>query len=306
MITLSETARKSFEGRSVLLTGASGGLGKELAKEFAKCGVSELVLSGRNEASLKEVEHQCLALCPTIKTHIFLCDLSSKESVKSLGMKVAEECPAVDILVNNGGVSSRSNFLDTDLSVDEKVMQINFFAGAALAKAIVPNMIKKKSGRIIWISSVQGKIGIPSRTSYAASKFAVQGYCESLRAEVATSGITVRKFSGRRVFNYLYLILLTRFVDIASPGYIRTGLSFNAVTGDGGSHGRMDDTTLNGADPNDVAVKVLENVANGNNDFLVASPLKTILAIWLRWLFPSFLERQLVRRFEKGEKEKSD
>lgn len=78
----------------------------------------------------------------------------------------------------------------------------------------------------------------------------------------------------------------------------------NAVTGDGSSHGQMDDNTLNGADPNDVAITILDRVAAGKTDFIVAAPLKTVLAIWLKLLFPSFLESQMIKRFEKSKAKK--
>lgn len=202
MALVNEATRTCFQGKSVLLTGASGGLGAAIAKQLAICGVSELILTGRNEENLKEVQTQCLAFCPALKSHILLCDLSDRDSVSALAQKALQTCPNLDVLVNNGGVSSRSNFLDTALEVDEKIMQINFLAGAALAKALVPKMVSKNSGKVLWISSVQGKIGIPSRTSYAASKFAVQGYCESLRAELASSGVGVRKYSKRNLWSY--------------------------------------------------------------------------------------------------------
>jgi dehydrogenase/reductase SDR family protein 7B len=130
------------------------------------------------------------------------------------------------VLINNGGVSSRSSFLDTKPEVDAMVMQINFLSGASLAKAVVPGMVDRKSGAILWISSVQGLFGLPERTSYAASKFAVQGYCEALRGELASSGVNVH---------------------VASPGYIRTNLSRSAITGDGSPYGKLDSTTANGA-----------------------------------------------------------
>lgn len=154
-------------------------------------------------------------------------------------------------------------------------------------------------------------MGIPNRSSYAASKFAVQGYCEALRAEVATSGVSVH---------------------VASPGYIRTNLSRSAITGDGGKYGQMDKTTANGtcvcvivslsmdklphttccsffflfcagADPNDVAVEVLQRVAQGKADFIVAATTSARAAIWLRFFFPSFLNSMLVKRYEKSQKE---
>jgi dehydrogenase/reductase SDR family protein 7B len=164
-------------------------------------------------------------------------------------------------------------------------MQINFFAGASLAKAVVPNMVTNGSGKIIWISSVQGLVGIPSRTSYAASKFAVQGYCESLRAELASSGIAVH---------------------VVSPGYIRTNLSKSALAGDGTAHGKMDETTAKGKPPKEVAVSLLNGVAKGKGDIVVAATLSAKVAIWLRFLFPKLLQKILVKRFEKSRKAEAE
>eukprot|EP00536_Pseudo-nitzschia_multiseries_P005876 jgi/Psemu1/303697/fgenesh1_kg.119_\ len=146
-------------------------------------------------------------------------------------------------------------------------------------------MIESGSGgRILWISSVQGLMGIPSRTSYAASKFAVQGYCEALRAEVASSGVTVH---------------------CVSPGYIRTNLSRSAVTGDGSAYGEMDTTTANGADPLDVAVEILDrSVAGEEADFVVAATASAKIAIWLRALAPGVLRKLLVQRFDKAKRKK--
>jgi dehydrogenase/reductase SDR family protein 7B len=146
-------------------------------------------------------------------------------------------------------------------------------------------MVEKGAGKIIWISSVQGLIGIPQRTSYAASKFAVQGYCEALRGELASSGITVH---------------------VASPGYIRTNLSTNAVTGDGKNYGKLDPTTAAGADPDDVAIEILDLVTNGRNDFTVASSFSATIAIWLRLLCPPLLQWSLVKRFQQAEKKEKE
>jgi dehydrogenase/reductase SDR family protein 7B len=109
-------------------------------------------------------------------------------------------------------------------------MQINFFAGASLAKAVVPNMLTNGSGKIIWISSVQGLIGIPQRTSYA---------------ELASSGVGVH---------------------VISPGYTRTSLSKSAITGNGTAHGKMDETTAKGKPPKEVAVSLLDSVSKGQSD----------------------------------------
>jgi dehydrogenase/reductase SDR family protein 7B len=287
MLEVADSTKRVFRGRSVLLTGASGGLGAQLAVQLAQCKVQSLVLSARKEDALQKMLEECNEISPETTVSFVKCDLSDRESVLNLGKEALALCGgAIDILINCGGVSSRSSFVDTKLEIDEMVMQINFLSGAALAKAVVPNMVLNKFGKIIWISSVQGLVGIPSRTSYAASKFAVQGYCEALRAELATSGITVH---------------------CVSPGYIRTNLSKSAMTGDGTAHGKMDATTAKGADPKNVAVEVLDSVANGKNDFIVAATTSAKAAIWARLLCPGLLQKMLVKRFQKSEeKEKED
>ena len=283
---LSEDTKIQFQNKSILLTGASRGLGRSLAHKLAECNISLLILSGRDEAALKQVKQECEEKMPasSMKIKIVPCDLSDKSSVDNLcakSLSIAKEIHstnAIDILINNGGISSRSSFLDTDLSIDEKVMQVNFLSGAQLAKAMVPSMVDQSSGRIIWISSIQGKLGTPYRTSYAASKFAVQGYCEALRSELTSSNV---------------------HVHIISPGYIRTNLSQSAIMGDGQSYGKTDVTTANGKDPDEVASTILRSVAIEQTDFIVAATFSAKVALWLKVLAPSFLEKMLVKRFEK-------
>ena len=285
--TISQHTQETFRGKIILLTGASGGLGAQLAFQLASCGVQTLVLSARKLQSLEPIAKQCqdIASSNVITTHCPTCDLSNRESVAKLGQEALKICNnRIDILIHCGGVSSRSNFIDTALEIDETVMQINFLSGASLCHALIPPMIASGGGgKVIWISSVQGLVGIPSRTSYAASKFAVQGYCEALRAELATSNVTVH---------------------CVSPGYIRTNLSKSALTGDGTAHGKMDVTTENGADPQDVAIEILDKVANGRNDFVVAATTSAKAAIWLRLICPGLLQSLLVKRFVKSQQQK--
>ena len=274
-----------FAGKNVLLTGASSGLGRSFALKLARCGVKTLILSARKEKELQQVAEECKSSSAALEVKIILGDLADKASVKKLSMEALAFCPTIDVLINNGGISSRSNFVDTSIDVDERLMQVNFLSGAALAKAVVPGMVQKGQGAIIWIGSVQGLLGIPQRTSYAASKFAVQGYCEALRGELASSGVTVH---------------------VASPGYIRTNLSRSAVTGDGNTYGKMDATTEAGADPDDVAVTILDSVTNGKMDFTVASGFSATVAIYLRLLCPSLLRSMLVKRFDKAQKKEKE
>lgn len=276
-------AHQCFQGSSVFITGASGGLGRSIAHQIAHCNAKSIVLSARDGSKLQKVAEECRGINPDIETHLITCDLASADDVQELAKQSLEATSGrIDILINNGGVSSRSRFLDSGLEVDQRVMQINFFAGAALAKAVTPGMVERGFGKVIWISSVQGLLGIPNRSSYAASKFAVQGYCESLRAELKTSGVDVH---------------------VPSPGYIRTNLSKSALKGDGTKYSKMDKTTEKGADPNDVAIDILENVAEGTADFLTAATFSAKAAIWLRFLLPSVLNNILVKRYEKSAKQ---
>lgn len=128
-------------------------------------------------------------------------------------------------------------------------------------------------------------VAIPNRSSYAASKYAVQGYTESIRAELASDGVSVHT---------------------VSPGYIRTSLSTNAITGDGSSYGKMDPSTASGADPMDVAIEILDRVAKEEVDFTIAASFTALVAIYLRLLLPGVLRAMLVKRYEKSLKEKED
>ena len=129
---VNEPTQTKFRGHTVLLTGASGGLGKALALQLARCGAHTLVLSGRNEESLRAVAAEAKGIYSDIITHVITCDLNDPDSVSALSKEALEKCNGrIDVLVNNGGVSSRSRFLETSLEDDQKLMQINFLAGAA-------------------------------------------------------------------------------------------------------------------------------------------------------------------------------
>ena len=278
-------------GKNVILTGASSGLGRSLAFQLSQCHINKLVLSGRNIAELEKVKSRCEEIMISnnyvndnekkCNIEIVPCDLADEKSVDIFSNDAMKLCnDEVDVLILCGGISSRSSFLETKIDVDKLLMQVNFISGAAIAKRIVPSMVSRKGGNIIWISSVQGLLGTPFRTSYAASKFAVQGYCEAVRSEVASSGVRV---------------------SCISPGYIRTNLSHGAIRGDGSKHGQLDETTAKGADPDLVATQILDSVmAAKRTDFIVAATISAKFALILKFFAPSILEKLLVKRFKKA------
>ncbi|MBN3301812.1 DRS7B reductase, partial [Amia calva] len=155
---------------------------------------------------------------------------------------------------------------------------------AALSPAILPSMVQRRSGHIVVISSVQGKIAIPFRSAYAASKHATQAFFDCLRAEVEQYGIGV---------------------SIFSPGYIRTNLSLNAVTGDGSKHGVLDKNTAEGRDPRDVADAILKAVGRKKQDVLMAGLLPTV-AVYMRTLCPALFFKFMAARARKERKAKDN
>ncbi|MDG2448750.1 MAG: SDR family oxidoreductase [Saprospiraceae bacterium] len=204
-----------IKNKTVWITGASSGIGKACALAFSKRGCS-LILSARNEEKLKEVKTLCIG-APSV--HILPLDVKDH---KTLGPKTAEAIKIaghIDILVNNAGISQRCTVAGSELALDKEVMDVNFFGNVGLTRAILPHMKNRKTGAIVVTSSVAGKLGPPLRCAYAASKHALHGWYDVLRAEVAHNNIQV---------------------NVICPGYIKTDISINALAGDGKKHGTMD------------------------------------------------------------------
>uniref|UniRef100_UPI0037E91A6C dehydrogenase/reductase SDR family member 7B n=1 Tax=Semicossyphus pulcher TaxID=241346 RepID=UPI0037E91A6C len=272
----------------VVITGASSGLGKECARVFHAAG-ARLVLCGRDAARLQQVVQQLTASSAgsqkqthTPRTVTF--DLADSETVDRAAEEILQCYGHVDVLINNAGISYRGNVLDTHISVQRDVMETNYFGPIALTQALLPSMVQRQSGHIVVISSVQGKISIPYRSAYAASKHATQAYYDCLRAEMERFGIPV---------------------TVISPGYIRTNLSLNAVTGDGSKYGVLDKTTASGWDPRDVAQAVLKAVRHRSKDVVLAGPLPS-LAIYLRTLWPALFFKLMSARARKEHKAKDE
>ncbi|KAK7069905.1 hypothetical protein SK128_019684 [Halocaridina rubra] len=205
-------------GKVVMITGASSGLGEALAHSLYKRG-ARLLLASRNVERLNQLKDTLLKSYKPLELHVptvVKLDLEDLNSVSEIGKEIIRVHKHVDVLINNAGISYRGAVVDTDISVDIKLMLINYFAQVALTKAFLPSMLERKSGHIIAVGSVQSKLAIPYRSCYTASKHALQGFFDSLRAEVAYKNIKV---------------------STINPGYIATQLSLNAMKGDGSTYG---------------------------------------------------------------------
>lgn len=156
-VACSKLALKKFKGKHILITGASGALGRAFGLHLAQSGARTLVLSGRNEIFLEHLANECREVSTNfMEVHIIVCDLSDPLDVVKLGHKALSLCN-INVLINNAGVMIRDDFLETKPEVDQMIMQVNFLSGVTLAKMIVPCMMERGGdGTILWISSVQG------------------------------------------------------------------------------------------------------------------------------------------------------
>ena len=177
----------NLKNKVVVITGASSGIGRACAYEFAERG-AKVVMGARRENELKIVENEIKQKggdCLSVKT-----DVRNVEDCKSLIEKTIEKYNKIDVLINNAGISMRANFEELDLSVIKELMDTNFYGTVYCTKFALPFLLKQK-GTVIGISSVTGLTPLPGRTGYAASKYAMDGFLNTLRLETLKKGLHV-------------------------------------------------------------------------------------------------------------------
>lgn len=255
-----------FKDKVVWITGASSGIGEALALELAKR-EARLILSARREDELKRVA--ALTKLPDLDLLILPFDLKDTSKATALAASIINKFGRIDILVNNGGMSQRSEAEKTPIETDRELMEVNYFASVNLTKAVFPYMKRQKSGHVIVISSVAGKFGFYLRSGYSAAKHALHGFFESFRLETEKDGIKTL---------------------IVCPGKIKTNISFNAVT-DKGAHGKMDPSHENAMSAEECANLILKAVQNGNEEILVGG--KELFAVKIKRFFPKWFGRMI-------------
>ena len=257
---------KDLKNKIVWITGASSGIGKEMAIQLAHEG-ARIILTARSEDKLQELKAQLSG-----EEHwIYPMDLLQVDAIPRGVEEVLQMVGKVDVLVNNAGISQRSLAKDTSIEVDRKIMELDHFAVVAMTKSLLPQFIDRKSGMIINVSSVAGKVGVPMRTAYCAAKHAVMGFMDALRAEITAYNIEVMN---------------------VTPGFVQTNISVNAVIGNGETHGKMDPLIASGV-PVDVCVrKIVRGMKRGTPELLIAQG-KSKLAPYLRRFFPKVLFRMM-------------
>jgi short-subunit dehydrogenase len=176
-----------MKDKVVIITGASSGIGLATAKEFARCG-SRVVLAARRAGLLQEIENDLKK--SGYEAFAVVTDVTREEDCKSLINKTVEKYGQIDILINNAGISMRALFRDVEISVLKRLFDVNFWGAVHCTKYALPYLIRNK-GVVVGVSSVAGFVGLPGRTGYSASKYALHGFLETLRIENLKNGLHV-------------------------------------------------------------------------------------------------------------------
>jgi short-subunit dehydrogenase len=199
-------------------------------------------------------------------------DLGKPESMAVRAEEALALVGPIDVMVHNAGVGQRSLAWETSLEVDRKLIETNYLGPVALTKALLPGMRARKQGTFVVMSSVLGVFGAQRRSGYAASKHALHGFFDSLRAELSDEGIRVL---------------------LVCPGRVRTEFSESALEGDGTRHGVMDDRSYQGITPERVATRTLSALERGEHEIYVAK--WETLPVYLRRMSPALLRKALSR-----------
>lgn len=256
-----------FSGKVVWITGASSGIGEALAYTLGAEG-AQLILSSRRADELERVRKACTN--PGL-VRVLPLDLGDADSLAAKTVDAIALFGHVDVMVHNGGISSRGTVEETDVSVHRRVMELDYFGYIGLTRALLPHFITRKQGHFVVTSSVMGKIGTPMRSAYAAAKHALHGYFDCLRAEVSPMGI---------------------HVTVLTPGYIQTAVSVNALTKDGTPLGAVSENIAHGLDAAAASRQIMRAVAARKFEVYIGKFGAERLALWLMRFAPWILMRQ--------------
>lgn len=261
---------KDLNNKIIWITGASSGIGEALAYACAKEG-ARLVVSARREEELDRIILGCRL--PFDKYLILPLDLSHPSDFEEKKNEVLKKFGRIDVLINNGGISQRSLAKDTSVEIDRKIFEVNFFGTIALTKTVLPVFIQQKEGLIVTVTSAVGKFGSPWRSGYSASKHALHGFFDSLRAEVYDDKIKVL---------------------LVCPGFIQTNVSVNALTEKGEKLGTMDSATAAGLTADECARQIISAIKSGKEEIVVAK-FKERFAVFGKRFFPSLFSIMIRR-----------
>ena len=261
-----------MKDKIVIITGASSGIGKALTELYVEKG-SKVVMAARNLEKMNEI----IKNLSTDKDRILAIqtDVSKEEDCKNLINKTIEKFGRIDVLINNAGISMRALFADLDIKVIQQVMDINFWGTVYCTKYALPYLLESK-GSVVGVSSVAGYKGLPGRTGYSASKFAMHGFLEVVRIENLKKGLHVL---------------------IACPGFTSSNIRFTALGKDGSLQGEtpLDESKLMTSE--EVSQHIYKAVAKRKRSIVLTSLGKS--TVLLNKFFPAFMDKMVFNHFVK-------
>lgn len=247
-----------FKNKVVWITGASSGIGRELAVQLSKQGAT-LILTSTNVTLLNELQSSL-----TTKIHVLPYNLLELDGIENLVTQAINLEGKIDFVIQSAGISQRALATETSIEVYKKLMSINYFAPLALTQAILPFFKSSNSGSITVISSIAGLIGFPLRSGYCASKHAIKGYLETIQSELYKTKI---------------------HICIVYPGRINTPISKNALLGNGKQFGSSDENNEVGMEVSICAKKILSGIEKRKKNIVIVNAERILF--WLWWFVPS-------------------
>ena len=261
-----------MKNKVVIITGASSGIGKACAWVFAQAG-AQVVLAARN---LKKLNLVCKELHEAGFTALAVqADVSKEEDCQRLISEAILEFQGVDVLINNAGISMRATLEQAEVAVIRQLMEINFFGTVYCTKYALPYLLKRK-GSVVGVSSIAGYKGLPGRTGYSASKFAMHGFLEALRLENLKKGLHVL---------------------IACPGFTASNIRNTALGSDGNMQGESPRDEQKMMQPEEVAEFILKAVLRRQNSLILTRNGK--LTVWLNKFIPKWVDRLVYNHMRK-------
>ena len=260
----SNSGKSIMRNKVVLITGGTSGIGKALTFAFGRAGAS-VAFSGRKQLGLTETSAELTAA--GINNLPIQADVSVEAQCQRMVQETVDKYDRLDVVINNAGISMRALFQDVDLNVLRQVMDINFWGTVYTTKFALP-YIQQAKGSVIGISSVAGYRGLPARTGYSASKFAMHGFLETLRTELLHSGVHVL---------------------LACPGFTASNIRNTALAANGQQQGETPREEEKMMSAEEVAERILQATIKRKRDLVMTTQGK--LAVWVNKLFPSLADK---------------
>ena len=248
----------------VWITGASSGIGEACALRYASEGAS-LVLTSSNRAKLEQVASRCKGAAGV---EVLPCDFSHPEGIEDLTRQAWDAFGGLDVAFLNAGISQRTNVEDTSMETVRRIMEVDFFAPVAAAKALLPLMLAGGGGKIAVTTSIAGRFGFPLRCAYSSAKHALYGFFETLSAEYSDRGIKV---------------------TLVCPGRVRTAISLRALAAGGEPYGRMDPGQEGGLGTDAAARRIVRAISAGRREVLVGR--FELIMVYIKRFFPGLCAR---------------